>query len=551
MTDVLDLIRPDLKGFGGYSSAATESASTPAIKIDANESPWPPFGTIGEMCNAHRYAEPQPLALRQRMGELWGAKTDEILLTSGSGQGIDLLIRLFCQAGVDEILICPPTFPLYQVCARVQGATTVSVPLRPNGQLDLETINAKATDNTKLIFIPTPSAPMGHAIAKTDILTLCKMRDGKSIIVADEAYVEYASDPAGLTASLNAVPNLVILRTMSKAHALAGERVGCVMAPAPLIAALRSIAPPYPLAQSSVRTAMDALSPSGLAQSQARRQTIIAERTRLIDHLPQSKEVVRVYPSQANFIFLETTGSDAFLERLRRFGIAARNMKAQRQNCVRLSVGSPNENDMVLKALDIETSSRSQSTRLSSLRRRTKETSIDVTVDLDNPSIVSISTGLGFFDHMLDQLATHGGFGLVLQAKGDLNVDTHHTIEDCALALGETLRKALGDKKGIARFGFTAPLDEAVASVVIDLSGRPFIDFRASWPQPCGDGMSPDLVEHFFRSFATNLGATLHITLRGENCHHMIEATFKAVGRALRQAFTREGTALPSTKGVL
>ncbi|MDD3182461.1 MAG: aminotransferase class I/II-fold pyridoxal phosphate-dependent enzyme, partial [Alphaproteobacteria bacterium] len=266
MNDILALIRPDLKGFGGYSSAASEaSGPPPAIKLDANESPWPPFGAVANFCNAHRYAEPQPLALRGRMAALWGVEAEQILLTCGSDQGIDVLLRLFCRAGEDEILVCPPTFAMYQVYAQIQGASVITVPLLENGQLDVPAILAAATDQTKLIFLPTPHAPTGHAMNKADILALCEGRAGKSLIVADEAYVEFSSTPAGLAPYINKTPNLALLRTLSKAHALAGDRVGCVIAGRELVQALRTVLPPYPLAQSAVRAALDALSPAGLA----------------------------------------------------------------------------------------------------------------------------------------------------------------------------------------------------------------------------------------------------------------------------------------------
>jgi imidazoleglycerol phosphate dehydratase HisB len=152
---------------------------------------------------------------------------------------------------------------------------------------------------------------------------------------------------------------------------------------------------------------------------------------------------------------------------------------------------------------------------------------------------------------MLSQVAAHGGFGLELHCKGDLEIDQHHTIEDCALTLGEALRGALGDKRGVARFGFSAPLDEAVANVVVDLSGRPYAVFEGVLPAPMIGELNAEMVPHFYRSLATAMGAAIHVTVKGENAHHMTEASFKALGRALRQAFRYEGQGIPSTKGVL
>jgi imidazoleglycerol-phosphate dehydratase/histidinol-phosphatase len=183
--------------------------------------------------------------------------------------------------------------------------------------------------------------------------------------------------------------------------------------------------------------------------------------------------------------------------------------------------------------------------------RRTKETQIDVAVDLDATDPIHISTGIGFFDHMLEQIARHGGFSLQLTCKGDLQIDEHHTVEDCALALGETLKRALGSKAGIGRYGFLLPMDESQARVAIDLSGRGYAVFEGRFTREQVGGLPTELVPHFFRSLSDSMGAAIHVSVTGDNTHHMIEACFKGVGRALRQAFRREGDDLPSTKGVL
>jgi imidazoleglycerol-phosphate dehydratase/histidinol-phosphatase len=189
--------------------------------------------------------------------------------------------------------------------------------------------------------------------------------------------------------------------------------------------------------------------------------------------------------------------------------------------------------------------------RRASVHRRTRETSIEVSVDLDRVAEPSAHTGLGFFDHMLEQLGKHGGFALALTCAGDTGVDEHHTVEDCALALGQALRQALGDKRGIGRYGFTLPMDEALASAALDLSGRPYLVFEGYFPRERVGELPTELVGHFFRSLCEALGANLHLSVRGENTHHMVEACFKVVARALRQALRREGSDLPSTKGAL
>jgi imidazoleglycerol-phosphate dehydratase len=195
-------------------------------------------------------------------------------------------------------------------------------------------------------------------------------------------------------------------------------------------------------------------------------------------------------------------------------------------------------------------------TRVGSRQRTTKETAIALSIDLDGHGETAITTGLPFYDHMLDQLGRHGGFDLTIQAEGDLHVDSHHTVEDVAIALGEAFRDALGDKVGIRRFASGLyPLDEALVEVALDLSGRPFVVWEVELPEslPLGNPpFDPQLAEHAVQSFATAAGMTLHVTLRrGRNVHHIIEATFKGLARCLRDAVRIEGDALPSTKGVL
>ena len=189
--------------------------------------------------------------------------------------------------------------------------------------------------------------------------------------------------------------------------------------------------------------------------------------------------------------------------------------------------------------------------RTAHVQRTTKETDVLVDLDLSREGPIRIATGLGFFDHMLEQIAKHAGFALELTCKGDLHIDEHHTIEDCALALGAALRQALGDKRGIARYGFLLAMDEAEAQVALDLSGRPYFVWEGAFGRERVGELPTELVPHFFRSLAETLGAALHVSVRGENTHHMVEACFKGVGRSLRQAIRLEGQELPSTKGVL
>ena len=207
--------------------------------------------------------------------------------------------------------------------------------------------------------------------------------------------------------------------------------------------------------------------------------------------------------------------------------------------------------------------------RTATVQRTTRETRINVEIDLDGPADPDIATGLGFFDHMLEQLGKHAGFALRLHCEGDLHIDEHHTIEDSALALGQALREAIGDKRGISRYGFdpaqpsgptshdgrqlgfTLPMDETLASAVLDFSGRPYLVFEGSFQRDRVGDMPTELVPHFFRSLCEAAGLNLNLRVQGDNDHHKVEACFKVVARALRQAISRQGSELPSTKGLL
>ena len=189
--------------------------------------------------------------------------------------------------------------------------------------------------------------------------------------------------------------------------------------------------------------------------------------------------------------------------------------------------------------------------RRARVQRDTRETQIAVELDLDGPAQAQIATGLPFFDHMLEQIGKHGGFSLSIQAKGDLHIDEHHTIEDTGLALGQALRQALGDKRGIGRYGFTLPMDEALASAALDFSGRAYFVFAGEFRRERVGDMPTELVPHFFRSLCDAAGLNLHLQVQGDNDHHKVEACFKVLARALGQAIRRQGRSLPSTKGAL
>ncbi|MCI5044908.1 MAG: imidazoleglycerol-phosphate dehydratase HisB, partial [Aquisalinus sp.] len=219
------------------------------------------------------------------------------------------------------------------------------------------------------------------------------------------------------------------------------------------------------------------------------------------------------------------------------------------QGGFRITVGTPAENATLLAALGIDDALSSE--RVAEKIRETKETQIACRIDLDNTGAIAIKTGVGFFDHMLEQIARHGGFSLSLICEGDLEIDAHHTLEDCMLTFGECLKDALGDKRGIGRFGFLLPMDETEAQISIDLGGRPYSIFKGKFSASHIGEYPTEMTPHLFRSLADSLGAAVHVSVSGENDHHKTEACFKALGRGLRMAIRQDGDDIPSTKGVL
>jgi histidinol-phosphate aminotransferase/imidazoleglycerol-phosphate dehydratase/histidinol-phosphatase len=296
---------------------------------------------------------------------------------------------------------------------------------------------------------------------------------------------------------------------------------------------------------------MAALAPSRRAVHEDRIARIKAERERLAPLLASSPIVRNVRPSGGNFLFLEVEDPAGLARDLNALGIRARFRPNAAPGGVRLTIGTPEENEAALRAFKV--SAVAEPSRRAEVVRDTRETKIAVSVDLDRASPRRIETGIPFYDHMLDQVAAHGGFSLILSCDGDLDIDGHHSIEDCAISFGTALSRALAERRGIGRFGFSLPMDETEAHVLIDLSGRPYSVFEGSFEASHIGAYPTEMTRHVFRSLADSLGAAIHVRVVGENDHHKTEACFKAFGRALRQAVAREGdaSAMPSTKGVL
>ncbi len=345
----LELARPDLLALAGYSSARME-ASGGSIWLNANESPWPQSADAP----LNRYPDPQPPRLRAQLATLYGVEESRLLIGRGSDEAIDLLVRAFCRAGRDAILIQPPTFGMYAVCAAVQGAAVRTVPLsQENGFLpDFDAVLAAVDASVKLVFVCAPNNPTGDAPAREAILTLADALRGRALVVVDEAYVEFA-DRESLAGDVAARGNLAVLRTLSKAHALAAARIGCLIAAPDVIGLLRRIMPPYPLPTPCVDAAEDALSPVALHRTRQRVAGIRAERERLRDLLRTVSDVREVLPSQANFLTVRFDDAQARYQQLLARGIVVRDVRRYPRlaDALRITVGSPEENAAMLGVL--------------------------------------------------------------------------------------------------------------------------------------------------------------------------------------------------------
>lgn len=350
---VLDLVRADLRDFAGYRSARSDRLDGD-VWLNANEAPWPnPADTAA---GTRRYPDPQPAALRRALADVYGCDATQLLVGRGSDEAIDLLVRAFCAPGQGAIVVTPPTFGMYAVSARLHGARVVDVPLRAdmNGfRCDFDAIAARAIDSgATLVFVCSPGNPTGQALPIDAIDALAARLDGRAVVVVDEAYQEFAAMPSAI-GLVGSRPNVVVLRTLSKAHALAGARIGVAIADAAVIEVLRRCQAPYPVPQPCVDLALDALSPARLAATRANAATVIAERDRITTALRNAPDVRGVYRSDANFVLVRFGDAQSAFDRLLAAGVVVRDVRAQPGlgDALRITVGRPDENDRVLAVL--------------------------------------------------------------------------------------------------------------------------------------------------------------------------------------------------------
>lgn len=552
-----------LEGFEPYMAAGRRRRA--GILLDANESAWGPVVPDPAAEGLHRYPEATYAPLREAAAAFAGVGPDAVVCGNGSDELLDLALRAYADPG-DGVAVAVPGYGMVRTLAGLNGLETRSAPLAEGTfGLDPETFLERAGD-ARIVVLCSPNNPTGNRLDDAAVRSVLEAFDG--LVILDEAYVEFAArgdDPnaASLAPWTAEYANLCVLRTMSKAWGLAGIRAGYAVAAPEVAGLLDRIRAPYNVDAVAERAARRALgSPGRLA---ARLERVRAERARLADGLAALG--LAPLPSDANFLLVPTDGASELVDALEKgWGLRVRDRSgmAGLPSALRITVGRPAENDLVLAAvasvLEGEESGAPEDTeedrpRRAALRRATTETRISVAVDLDRAGDVVVATGIGFLDHMLTAMATHAGISVTIAAVGDLEVDAHHTTEDVGLALGEALDRALGDRTGIGRFGFLLPMDEALAEAALDLSGRPLLVFEGSFSAPAVGELPTPLVPEFFRALATRLGATLHVDLRrGGDAHHEVEACFKAVGRALGAAVRRDPTAtgrVPSTKGTL
>jgi len=349
MTSVLSLARPDILQLQPYQHATWDPSLE---RMHANEMPWRAQGDNTD-AGLNRYPEPQPRALVERMARIYDVPASRVLVGRGSDEAIDLLVRAFCRAGTDSVVICPPTFGFYKVAARIQGASVTEVPLQDEGfRLDTPRVVA-AGKQAKIVFLCSPNNPTGNLLDESDLLATCRALAGNALVCVDEAYLEF-SGRSSLAARLGELPNLVILRTLSKAYALAGARCGSLIASEEIVGLLKRIIPPYAIPSSTVEEVLKLTEAPQRAISAERIRTILAEREQMRARLADNPAVERVFPSDANFLLVKCRDARRFLEAGKSAGLLVRDFSTAPRltGCLRISVGTPEQNERLLAAVE-------------------------------------------------------------------------------------------------------------------------------------------------------------------------------------------------------
>ena len=550
--DVLKLVRPNILGLEAYSTARDDCGSNqPEIFLDANENPY--------NNGINRYPDPHQKALKAKVAEIKGISADSLFIGNGSDEAIDLVYREFCVPGASNAVSIAPSYGMYEVAAAMNDIEFRKVQLRPDFSMDTEAMLSAADSKTRLMFICSPNNPTGNSFPVEQIEDILERFGG--VVVLDEAYIDFSVRPS-LASLVKSYPNLIVLQTLSKAWGMAGLRIGLAIADPAVIALMSKVKYPYNINVLAQKMALMKLDEAAKDKAVAE---IVGQRFRLEKELAKCPEVKGIYSSDANFLLVRFENPDEVYERLLAEGVIVRNRSKVSgcEGCLRITVGTPVENDRLLRLLSSSVAELVEATtagmeilgeRHIRIVRNTKETKIALELDLDSiGGSGHISTGLPFFDHMLDQIPNHGGVALSINAKGDLQVDEHHTIEDVGIVFGEAINAALGSKLGMARYGFVLPMDDCDAAVLMDFGGRIDFKWNAEFKREKVGDVPTEMFSHFFQSVCAGAKCNLHIWAEGVNEHHKAEAIFKAFARALRMAVAKTPFPyeLPSSKGIL
>ena len=478
------------------------------VRFDGNTRPLPhpaarPGTIAGALADVSGYAHGGHFRLTAAVAEYAGVAPENVVLGAGADDLILLCARTFAGPGDEVAVASEPTYPLYRVAAGLAGAEV-------------------GGESPAVTFCCRPNNPTGE---------LGPLPDARPLVV-DEAYFEYA----GETAVRMIEDDVVVLRTFSKAFGLAGARVGYALASREVAAELNRRQAPLPVSTLSAALALAALDDPPDVSGELEERERLARGLRALGLEP--------LPSWANFLYVPVSDPAVMADALLRAGVVVRTFS----DGIRITVLDSEDDDLLLESLARWLDKPSPVARAGGRRvrhlRATAETRIRVRLALDGAGRVRVATGAGLYDHLLEQLAFHGGLDLVLEGAGDRETGEHHTAEDAALALGQALDRALGDRRGIARYGdAVVPMDDALARAAVDLGGRPFAELRI---EP-----DPGLAVHVLGSLAQAARMSLNVEAGGRDAHHVAEAAFKAVGRALRAALKLESAGIPSTKGTL
>ena len=520
------LATPVTDGYAPYrwSAAVDEVAERHGVpreavlKFDQNTPPLPgvPQVALGAaMARLNEYPDGTYRGLREAAGGYVGLSADHVVVGAGADDLILLLAHTFLAAG-RRASVDPPTYALYRIATTLTGADVV----RPEDAADLD-------------WVCNPQNPTGTWVEPEAIVERARRRPG-TIVVADEAYVEYGA--RSCAPWVDELPNLVVLRTMSKAFGFASLRVGYAVAHPETAALLTERRAPAPISGPAAAIATAALREPRLGDVEA----TIEERERVREALVEAGYDCR--PGAANFVFVHT--EEPLAERLEAQGIVVRSFPEG----IRATVRRPSENDVLLRALGADPDERRG--REATILRTTTETALRLTLALDGTGRSRVETSLGFLDHLLTLLAFHAGFDLEVAAAGDVDVDEHHTVEDVHAALGAALAEALGGREGVARYGSAVvPMDEARATAAVDLVRRPHAEVSLAFGGERVGAVAVTLLAHALERFAIEAGCTVHVESAGADDHHVAEAAYKALGQALRHAVAPGDAGIRSTKG--